>query len=1059
MKKLLLTFVLIILVMVFSFGQSDALKIESTYTAPIDYCSSPVVFGEGVSITGDKITGGLKISITNYIPGEDVLQFTSAGRISARWVAASGTLFLEGEASAAEYQQAVQQIRYVNLLAVPTRTDRHIAVTLTDVDYLPSTGHFYQFVEKLDITWTEARAEAETKSYYGLKGYLATILSKEENDFIWTKVNGVGWIGATDEAVEGEWRWATGPEAGTLFWKGNYPSGQRVNNLFSFWSNGEPNNSYPDLNGGLGEDYGHINQNPDQPEKSWNDLRNSGDGPTSQYYRPQGYIIEYGGMEDDPDVSLSAAFDIAIRTILFDGPADQTICQFDTVRLNHEFEGLYEWSPAIGLDDAFSPNPKASPMVTTTYKVTGTNGTCVESAFFTVNVKPAPVVDLGDTRNICAGTSVKLDAGNQLAYEWNTGYDGQMLEVDAPGIYRVRVMNAHPCYASDEVEVFVHQYPKIDLTATDTLYCDSMNGRLQVETDKGTIKWEADNFGLDIVSPEAAVSDVSTDTYGSYKTHVTVTDDYGCSTADSLMLHFYKTPDATFSIDSAACYGYNLDVHYLGDATGSALFYWYFSDSIYAEGVGITELTVNLGFDNQQNRLLGLRVSEHGCTSEIASEHIKVVPNLKIVADQTEGCEPFLVKFSGETSEPIDHFTWDFGDDTFDETPSPEHIYEDDGLYDVGLRVVSTEGCENFGLIEEMITVRPIPSVETNIDPSRCYPHELEIQYTGDGLMDDRYFWDLSALDADEIVQDPGNTSGPLVVSLQNKPQSTVGLRVVSSYGCASETKAFSFKRKPWVMLAADETAGCAPLAVRFSAEQLDEVDELHYRWNFGEGDELAGENEAIYTYVLPNRENPVFVTVTSGKTGCEDMVWLAEPIRVHPEPVAAFQPDLTEKLITDPLFRFTNLSEGGTDYFWDFGDDAGFSEEFQPEYRYGSIGWFTVQLVAQNEYLCADTATYDLLVAPDRLFAPTGFNPNSENPENHVFLLSSEAVHDNGYRMQIFDRWGGLVFESTSKEKGWDGKMKNGVFAPAGTYVWVLSYQDVVEKPHKQTGTVTLVL
>jgi len=61
--------------------------------------------------------------------------------------------------------------------------------------------------------------------YYGLRGYLATITSQVENDFIKGKTKGVGWIGASDAAVEGDWRWVTGPEGledggkGLLFWR------------------------------------------------------------------------------------------------------------------------------------------------------------------------------------------------------------------------------------------------------------------------------------------------------------------------------------------------------------------------------------------------------------------------------------------------------------------------------------------------------------------------------------------------------------------------------------------------------------------------------------------------------------------------------------------------------------------------------------------------------------------------------------------------------------------------------------------------------------------------
>ncbi|WP_423127949.1 PKD domain-containing protein [Gaoshiqia sp. Z1-71] len=1057
MKQFLLTLFYLILLNAFTSGQDGGLQIKNPYNTPLRFCKDSVAFSDGISITGDSINGGLKISIANYSRGEDFLKYSPVGPVLAEWDEANGTLFLKGKATAAEYQEAVRNIQYVNLLERPTPDTRHIAITLTDVDFLPSTGHFYQFIDSLDITWTRARAEAETKNYYGLQGYLATILSKEENDFIWTKVNGVGWIGASDAAVEGDWRWVTGPEAGTLFWRG-LANGVSINGLFSFWSSGEPTNAHGETNNGIGEDYAHINQNPDKEAKSWNDLRDGGDGTDSRFYRPRGYIIEYGGMAGDPVISLSASLEIEIRKIIFDDALDQTICQYDTVRLNRSFPGDYEWFPKDGLDDPFSSNPKAYPLDSTSYKLMAHYDGCIDSAFFKLHVKPVPALDLGEDTHLCSGESVRLDAGKQTSYRWNTGYTGQALETAQAGYYQVYVTNEYGCSASDAIRVTVHEFPEVDLTSTDTLYCGLLQGELKIEKDKGDVFWWSETPGLIIDSPDAIQSAVHAVSRGAYQVFARVTDDYGCMTEDSLWLHFNKIPDAGFSVDSMACYGYNLQVHYLGDATPSASYNWYFPDTLYASGIGLSETMINLGYGESDKRELGLMVSENGCSSEIRWEHIKITPNLKIIADHTDGCEPLTVRFEAETTEPIDRYTWYFGDNQTGEYSTPEHTYLDDGFYDVGLWIRSAEGCENFGLIEDFIKVRPIPTVETDIDPGFCYPHQFNVNYTGSGNNQDIYDWDLSALDAEEIVQNPGQTAGPLTINLQNKPQSTVGLKVISSYGCASETEYFSFKRKPWVNIAADKQAGCAPFDVVFTTLPGDQVDELSYSWNFGQGETVSGEAEMVHTFTMPDAEFPVYVWATSALTGCPDTVWLENPVYVYPQPVAGFEPDQTERIITNPLFHFSNSSRGASFYYWDFGDGNGYSDEFEPQYAYEHVGWFTVQLVAENEELCTDTVSRRLLVAPDRLYPPNGFSPNSSNPENHVFLLSSEAIHEQGYHMQIFNRWGELIFESKNKDTGWDAKMKNGQGAPAGSYIWVLSYQDVLEKQHRQTGTVTLV-
>ncbi len=80
------------------------------------------------------------------------------------------------------------------------------------------TSHF-EFVAG-SFTWHEAKAHAEVRG-----GHLATITSEAENDIAKDVIIDAGassaWIGATDEDVDGEWRWAVGPESGSQFWEGN----------------------------------------------------------------------------------------------------------------------------------------------------------------------------------------------------------------------------------------------------------------------------------------------------------------------------------------------------------------------------------------------------------------------------------------------------------------------------------------------------------------------------------------------------------------------------------------------------------------------------------------------------------------------------------------------------------------------------------------------------------------------------------------------------------------------------------------------------------------------
>jgi hypothetical protein len=92
----------------------------------------------------------------------------------------------------------------------------------------PQTHHIYQVVNSL-ATWTEAFNAAGTQSIAGEHGYLVTITSESENNFVFNLVkNNIttgwdfmsSWIGLNDLAVHGNWQWVDGPEIGTQIWQG-----------------------------------------------------------------------------------------------------------------------------------------------------------------------------------------------------------------------------------------------------------------------------------------------------------------------------------------------------------------------------------------------------------------------------------------------------------------------------------------------------------------------------------------------------------------------------------------------------------------------------------------------------------------------------------------------------------------------------------------------------------------------------------------------------------------------------------------------------------------------
>jgi flagellin-like hook-associated protein FlgL len=145
--------------------------------------------------------------------------------------------------------------------------------------YNSSNQHFYEVVSPSILNWTDAKLAAESKSLLGLHGYLATITSAEEQKFVFDSIKNPSsmWIGASDRQQEEDWKWMTGPEAGTLF----FQSGSPVNGQYSNWAQNQPDNA----GFGFGEDYVQLFYEP--LTGTWNDLPDLENMPA--------YLVEYGG--------------------------------------------------------------------------------------------------------------------------------------------------------------------------------------------------------------------------------------------------------------------------------------------------------------------------------------------------------------------------------------------------------------------------------------------------------------------------------------------------------------------------------------------------------------------------------------------------------------------------------------------------------------------------------------------------------------------------------------------------------------------------------------------
>jgi len=102
---------------------------------------------------------------------------------------------------------------------------------------------------------------------------------------------------------------------------------------------------------------------------------------------------------------------------------DVTVCAGESTQLNASGGTHYQWSPSTGLDNDTIASPTATPLQTTGYKVSISNGACVDSSkTVTVTVNQNPVADAGNPIFLFEGQSAILQGSikgdNITGYNW-----------------------------------------------------------------------------------------------------------------------------------------------------------------------------------------------------------------------------------------------------------------------------------------------------------------------------------------------------------------------------------------------------------------------------------------------------------------------------------------------------------------------------------------------------------------------------------------------------------------------------------------------------------------
>jgi hypothetical protein len=506
---------------------------------------------------------GFKVTISSGFQSGDLLSFTDPlpPGINDSWDGNTGVLTFTGSAAAEDWQNLLRSVtfRNNNSLEIGDRTITFSAGNLSAF----TNGHFYELVDNGGDDWYTAKANAETRTYLGMTGYLATVATQAENDFIAQVLAADAWIGATDEYslinaatgsstyidqwdAEGRWYWVTGPEAGTLFSTENaFPitePGQYAN-----WNDWEPNDSG-------GEHFGQIYSSGAYGR--WNDLPD---------WVPLAFVVEYGGMPGDPSISISATTRIYMNVTDNAVSNAHTVCynasasdlngstpgggngnySYQWIRSTNGAAGTYTAAPGTNSNEDYTPGTLTQ---SSWYRRVVTSGSAVDtSSAIQVTVNPAISVTPASTSVACNGgstgtASVTVSGGTSpYAYAWSNGGTSATVNGMTAGSYTCTVTDAANCTT---VANFTITQPTAltALTSQTNVSCHGTStGSATVAPVGGTspysYQWAV------IGSATASVSNLAIGTYT-----CTVTDANSCTTTRSITI----TQPAAIAVSSAS---------------------------------------------------------------------------------------------------------------------------------------------------------------------------------------------------------------------------------------------------------------------------------------------------------------------------------------------------------------------------------------------------------------------------------------------------------------------------------------------------------------------------
>lgn len=704
---------------------------------------------------------------------------------------------------------------------------------------------------------------------------------------------------------------------------------------------------------------------------------------------------------------------------------------------------------------------------------TSSNG-CKDSTTLSVTAYPKPIFNFTMVPNSgCSPLSINFPPVlGAVTYQWDFG-DGSPLDfspnpthvftnttsVNQTFTVQLIASNAFSCADTTYGFPVVFATPQANFAVTPTVGCSPLTVTYTNTSISGSSYfWKfGDGNSSTNINPNHTYVNPSSTAHQTFTCTLVTTSTNGCKDSVDVPVLVYYKPDASFIADTPKCL--SKTITFTNTTIGATSNSWDFGDLSPTSNLANPSHTyTNNTASNLTYTVQLIATTAEGCrdTTQSTTEiYAKPIANFNI--SPTSGCSPLNTSMNN-LSQFANSYLWKFGDGNTDVIFNPTHSYTNPSnsanqTYTCVLVATNSNGCQDS--ISQTVIVFNTPKSEFTVDTPACAPAQLNFSNASVGA--NTYQWNLGVSTSTNI-----NVSAIYNNTTTASITQTVQLITTSAGGCKDTLIVpIAIHPKPEFSIIASPDSGCSALSVNFPV--ISGVSS--YQWNFGDGNISTSANPDNIFYNNSQLTKTFTVQlVASDVFGCKDTS--TKVIQVFAKPIALFQANPTLVYVPATPVNLTNLSSYASTYYWNFGD-GNTSTENNPSYTYQNPGEYQIYLVATNSHGCRDTFNLPNKIVAEiesSIDVPNAFSPNPNGGNGGAFQandLNNDVFHPvikgvDKYELNIFSRWGELLFVSKDINIGWDGYYK-GKLCTQDVYIWKIKATTLDGKKLDKTGDVLL--